>query len=46
MDYAGHPIRDTIDRPVTLLEPRNPDIRCPHPTPPNPVGAANDGCGA
>ena len=27
------PIRDTIDRPVTLLEPRNPDIRCPHPTP-------------
>ena len=45
MDYAGRPIRDTIDRPVTLLEPRNPDIRCPHSTQPNPVGAANGSCG-
>ncbi len=29
MDYAGGPIRDTIDRLVTLLEPRSPDVRCP-----------------
>jgi len=29
MDYAGGPIRDTIDRLVTLLEPGSPDVRCP-----------------
>jgi len=26
MDYAGSPIRDTIDRPVTLSETRSPDV--------------------
>jgi hypothetical protein len=30
MDYAGGPIRDTIDRAVTRIETRSPDVRYPN----------------
>jgi hypothetical protein len=29
MDYAGSRIRDTIDKAVTLIETRSPDVRYP-----------------